>query len=160
MEIGDLGSVGAVLISLLALLLANSSRVKTRTQESAAQSLAGFANLEQMIKDVPGALQFHGITEMDLEVGGITSAEMAYFLSNMTTGGIYYRTTEKTDLINFFDKSGYYGKMFKHEATRNAWAICRFCLAPSPYREELDKLSDIYLGPSPELARHLEGKLD
>ncbi len=155
MDIGDLGSICAVLIALLALLLTTSARIKTRTQESAAQSLSGFANLEQMIKDVPGALRFHGITEKDLEIGGITPGEMAYFLSNITTGGIYYRTTEKTGLIQFFEKSGYYGEMFKHEASRNAWAICRCCLAPSPYREKLDKLSDLYLGPSSELAMQL-----
>jgi len=158
MSIGDFGAISAVVISLLALLFSSNARVKTRTQEGAAQSLSGFANLEQMIKDVPGALRFHGITENELKIAGLTSGEMAYFLSNMTTGGIYYRTTEETGLIQFFEQSGYYGEMFKHEPTRNAWAICRCCLAPSPYREKLDELSNLYLGPSEELALHLENK--
>lgn len=158
MNVGDFGSLSAVMISLLALLLTTNARVKTRTLESAAQSLSGFANLEQMIKDVPGALRFHGITENDLAIAGITPGEMAYFLSNMTTGGIYYRTTEKIGLIQFFEKSGYYGEMFKNEATRNAWAICRCCLAPSPYRNKLDELSELYFGPSKELTIHLASK--
>ncbi|MCK5335969.1 MAG: hypothetical protein KAQ67_07395 [Gammaproteobacteria bacterium] len=149
-------STCAFLFSIATLFISRSMQHQARTRQSASESLTGFASLEQMIKDVPTVLKFHGITDKELEIAGVTAKELSYFLSNMTTGGIYYRTTAKTGLIQFFGENGYYGEMFKHEATRNAWAICRRCLAPSDYRMNLDRLCILNDGPLPELSDYLE----
>ncbi len=146
-SIGDVAAICAFAFSIISLLLSRHMQIKARNRQSASESLAGFANLEQMIKDVPSVLRFHGIQEEELKIANVTAEEMSYFLSNMTTGGIYYRTTAKVGLIKFFGEQGYYGEMFKHEATRNAWAVCRRCLAPSDYRTQLDKLSKLNNGP-------------
>ena len=147
----DMLAIFALCVSMFALWHSNRMQRHSRTQESAATSLSGFASLEQMIKDYPGALRFHGITDEELAVAGITAAEMGYFLSNITTGGIYYRTTDVKGLIQFFNDNGYYGEMFKQEDSRNAWAICRCCLAPSEYRNKLDELSEQNGGAAPAL---------
>lgn len=166
--IDEIASVLAFIFSIFALWISIRRQIKTRTQEGAAEALAAFATLEQMIKDVPDALEFHGIKKEALQIANISTKQLSYFLSNMTTGGIYCRTTEKVGLIKFFDKKkvghieffdseeGYYGRMFKQEATRNAWAICRCCIAQSAYRKKLDKLSEINEGPSKDLVKYLE----
>lgn len=155
-SVGDIAAVGAFLLSIFTLFFSFYMQAQARTRQSASESLAGFATLEQMIKEVPTVLKFHGITDKELELANVTGREMSYFLSNMTTGGIYYRTTARKGLIKFFGEEGYYGEMFKHEVTRNAWAICRRCLAPSNYRKQLDELSEVNKGPSSELAEYLK----
>ncbi len=146
----------AVIFSLFAIWVTRRMQLRLRSQEGAATALVEFANLERMIKDVPEALEFHGITDQELELAGISAGQLSYFLSNITTGGIYYRTTEGKELIRFFGEDGYYGQTLKHIVSRNAWAICRCCIAPSKYREQLDALSKAHGGPSVELAEYID----
>lgn len=147
----------ALFTSVFAVWLSVRHQTKTRNMEGAAEALVGFANLEQTIKDSPKALQFYGITEAELKVANISAGELGYFLSNMTTGGIYCRTTDENAVINFFDKEeGYYGHMFKQQASRNAWAICRCCIAPSSYKTRLDTLSYAHGNASKALLNYRE----
>ena len=183
-----IATVATVVAAILATIASWLLQKKSRLQQSAADSLSGFAVLEQTIKDVPSVLRFHGITNAELNIANIKPEELSYFLSNMTTGGIYYRTIDKAHkislkelqkksvssdnknnlfqslkkklfkrkgIIQFFQNDGYYGMMFKQQATRDAWAICRCCLAPSDYKKQLDFLSDENNGPSKELKDYL-----
>jgi len=183
-----IATVATVIAAIFATIASWLLQKKSRLQQSAADSLAGFAMLEQTIKDVPSVLRFHGITNDELNIANIKPEELSYFLSNMTTGGIYYRTIDKAHkislkelqkkaanpgcnnnllqrlkerlfkrrgIIQFFQNDGYYGMMFRQQSTRDAWAICSCCLAPSDYKSQLDFLSDENGGPSKELKDYL-----
>ena len=135
-----LGLVGVAVALALQLQELRQSRKDFEYQTyltSLSEHLARVAELDRSLADIPSALEFHNVSELDLKKAGLTAEEFAYLISSFTAGSTYYRLAVPDDKKAFAPDSYRYN-MFLSERTRKAWPLVRKLLMPSNYRDKLD----------------------
>ena len=92
--------------------------------------------MEANLGNIPSALRFHGVTESELEVAGITPKEFGYLMPIFTVGGIDRRALDDDD-ITPFQPGDYYRTLLESPDTRRVWPILERLMGPSPYKKRI-----------------------
>jgi len=119
----------AVLVSFFSLLTTIAFALRQGRSSAIASSFALMAQAEAMLKDVPSALKFHGVSDEDLRRAGITPEEFVYLIVNFTGAGVLYRMSEP-DSTAPFQKGSYRYVMLSQPATQRAWPLLRKLINP------------------------------
>jgi hypothetical protein len=127
----------SVLISITALVLSIMARKRLEYVGALNTHLNSFLGVERMVAETPSILEFHGISQSDLNNTGISSNELAYLLNNFTAGGMYFRVNRKR-LNCAFDPSSYRYRMLLSDKTRKGWPLVKQMMAAGPYRDKID----------------------
>lgn len=101
-----------------------------------------FVAIERSLKDVPGALRFHGITADELKKAALTAEEFAYLSSVFTAGGLHVRaasiagTPQPTN--EPFPTGSYFHSLLSTPEVRHAWPVLTKMLSSSPFKHRIE----------------------
>ena len=94
-------------------------------------------DIEGRLKDMPGALRFHGISPSELTNAGIDMNEFIYLLNSFTSGSMFYQEGPQAN-EEPFGEDNYRFIMLSHPDVRKAWPYLRRMIEPSVYRRKIE----------------------
>ena len=131
-------SVTSLLVSSLALWITYRIYRLSRADVNLLENIKTMLAIEERLQDAPSLLRFHGIDETALTEIGITPKEFAYLLNSFTAGRLGYLDGGLSD-SGTFKMGSYRHTMLSNPHVRKAWPLLRPLIAPSAYRDAIDK---------------------
>ena len=130
-------SIGALVISIIALYISYKTNKYNLEITNKTNNYLSMIDIEKSLKDIPDALRFHGIEVNELKKNNLDVNEFIYLLNSFTSGTMFYIEGELANEEPFKENSYRY-TMLSHPDVQNAWPFLSKMIEDSTYKRKIE----------------------